>query len=102
MHRWEDTLRRGEWTVDSEQWTGVGCRASSNAGVRPALALRALALAAPPLAARQTPAPPGWRVPELRVKAKKSPCQAHPESAAEGAAVWAGARDALRGSAWQL
>src|ERR1041384_580726 len=98
MHRWEDTLRRGEWTVDSEQWTGVGCRASSNAGVRPALALLALALAAPPLAARQTPAPRGGRVPELRVKAKKSPCQAHPESAAEAAALWAEARTALDAS----
>ncbi|HEV8357597.1 MAG TPA: hypothetical protein VGQ17_12650 [Gemmatimonadales bacterium] len=73
-------------------------RAPVNALVGPTLALLAVALVAPPLAARQAPDPGGWRVPDLRVKGKKSPCEVHPETAAETAELWMIAREALEGS----
>jgi hypothetical protein len=65
--------------------------------VRAALGLLAVALLAPPLAARQTPAAPGRRLPGIRVPAR-SPCEVHPETAAETAELWVAAREALQGS----
>ena len=68
-----------------------------------ALALVGTLLAAAPAQARQVAPPlpagrPGLQLPPVRVKGKKSPCQVHPETAAEAAALWAEARTALDAS----
>src|SRR5258708_35977860 len=93
MHRVQDTLRR-----ESGEAVTVNGQPSMVNG--PALALLAAVLLAAPLAARQAPpAPPrpGRRLPGIRVPAR-SPCQTHPETAAETAQLWVAAREALEGS----